>query len=199
MGPSFRWLTVLGGTFLKVSLTISKRERNQSTWNDSECCADIWVGNEIGSLMSFNRWEVSALSPHHLESQPSQFAQDWRDSRTTFTAKTKMLPGKQGQVDYPTTILLFLISSIKTVSHLTSWFKVSVPTLWLGFFFFFFFWAIPNVGEWVSSHLYNTSYFPLWFIVITENIYNYMNLVNFGWDMWSLWCTGNRKPVLYLS
>lgn len=88
-------------------------------------------------LKSFNRWEISALSPHHLESQPSQFSQDWRDSRITFTAKTKTLPGKQGQVDYPTTILLFLISSSKTVAYLTSCFKVALATLWLSFFFFF--------------------------------------------------------------
>ena len=27
-------------------------------------------------LKSFNRWEIPALSPHHLESQPSQFSQD---------------------------------------------------------------------------------------------------------------------------
>lgn len=31
MGPRFRWLAVLGGAFYKVSLTISKRERNQRT------------------------------------------------------------------------------------------------------------------------------------------------------------------------
>lgn len=113
-------------------------------------------------LKSFNRWEISALSPHHLESQPSQFSQDWRDSRITFTAKTKTLPGKQGQVDYPTTILLFLISSSKTVAYLTSCFKVALATLWLSFFFFFL--SIPDVGEWVSDHLHKTSCFPLYLL-----------------------------------
>ena len=77
-----------------------------------------------------------SLESSPLRVTPSQFAQDWRDSRITFTAKTKTLPGKQGQVDDPTTILLFLISSSKTVAYLTSCFKVALTTLWLSFFFF---------------------------------------------------------------